>query len=59
MLVTLRGQGVKEVQTVNCYAHYTLLIEALVNRLSVKVEDLDHLEWKFLCRNQQVCLMFM
>ena len=25
MLVTLRGQGVKEVQTVNCYAHYTLL----------------------------------
>ena len=58
MLVTLRGQGVKEVQTVNCYIHYALLIKALVNRLSVKVEDLDHLEWKFLCRNQQVCLMF-
>ena len=56
MLVT---QGIKEVQTVNCYVHYTLLIEALVNRLSVKVEDLDHLEWKFLCKNQQVCFMCM
>ena len=56
MLVT---QGIKEVQTVNCYVHYTLLIKALVNRLSVKVEDLDHLEWKFLCRNQQVCFMCM
>ena len=41
MLVT---QGIKEVQTVNCYVRYTLLIKALVNRLSVKVEDLDHLE---------------